>query len=92
MLPSASEVAEQSRTAARILGVTDLVLGDFPDQGVDTVPLNDVVKRISTLITETQPEVIYTRFGDLNRDHRVLAQRRCLLRRGRTLRREFGKS
>jgi N-acetylglucosamine malate deacetylase 1 len=70
-----SEVRKQSRQAAQILGVTDLVLGNLPDQQLDTLPLCDLVKNIEQLIADFQADVVYTHFaGDINRDHRVLAE------------------
>jgi LmbE family N-acetylglucosaminyl deacetylase len=70
-----AEVRKQAKEAARILGVTDLVLGNLPDQRLETLPLSDVVKEVVSLITEWQPEVIYTHFsGDINRDHRILTE------------------
>jgi N-acetylglucosamine malate deacetylase 1 len=69
------QVREQAKEAARILGVTDLVLRDLPDQRLETLPLSDVVKAVEQLFSEWQPEVIYTHFsGDINRDHRILAE------------------
>jgi LmbE family N-acetylglucosaminyl deacetylase len=69
------EVRTQAHDAARILGVTDLVLGELPDQRLDTIPFGDVTKRVVQLIDDLQPELIYTHFGgDINRDHRILAE------------------
>lgn len=69
------EIRKQANDAARILGVTDLVLGELPDQRLDTLPLTDVAKKIEQLIAESHPEVIYVHFGgDINRDHRILAE------------------
>jgi len=70
-----SEIRRQATEAARILGVTDIVLGNLPDQRLDTLPLGDVVKQVEQLMSNPSPEVIYTHFaGDINRDHRVLAE------------------
>ena len=70
-----SEIRKQANEAARILGVTDLVLGDLPDQRLETLPLTDVTRRVAQLMTDLQPELIYTHFaGDINRDHRVLTE------------------
>lgn len=70
-----SEIRRQATEAARILGVTDVVLGDLPDQRLDTLPLGEIVNQVDSLMGAVQPEVIYTHFaGDVNRDHRVLAE------------------
>ena len=70
-----AEVRKQACEAARILGVTDLMMGDLPDQRLETIPLQEVAKKVEQLIAESQPDVIYTHFaGDINRDHQVLAE------------------
>ncbi len=70
-----TEIRKQARQAAQILGVTDLVLGNLPDQRLDTVPLCDVVKEVDQLIADSRPDVVYTHFaGDVNRDHRILSE------------------
>lgn len=69
------EVRKQANQAAQILGVVDLVLGNLPDQRLDTVPLCDVVKKVEQLIADSQPNVVYTHFaGDINRDHKILTE------------------
>jgi len=70
-----TEVRKQAKQAAQILGVTDLVLGNLPDQRLDTVPLYELTKQVGQLIADAQPEVIYTHFGgDINHDHRKLTE------------------
>jgi len=70
-----AEVVAQSKRAAAILGVTDLVHRGLPDQKLDTLPLSEVAASIEDLVQETRPEVVYTHFGgDINRDHQVLAE------------------
>lgn len=70
-----SEVRKQAKEAARILGVTELVLGNLPDQRLETLPLLDLAKEVESLIAEWQPELIYTHFaGDINRDHKILTE------------------
>lgn len=69
------EVRLETHMAARILGVTDLHVGNLPDQRLETLPLSDVVKQIEVLVSDFEPEVVYTHFaGDINRDHRVLTE------------------
>jgi len=47
----------------------------FPDQGLDREDFNKIVQWIENAIKETNPEIIYTHFtGDLNRDHRIVAE------------------
>jgi N-acetylglucosamine malate deacetylase 1 len=69
------EIRKQAKEAAKILGVTDLVLGDLPDQQLDTLSQCDVANKVHELVAESEPTIIYTHFGgDINRDHRVLAE------------------
>lgn len=69
------EVKLETYAAARILGVTDLHLGNLPDQRLETLPLSDVVKQIELLVSDFEPDLVYTHFaGDINRDHRVLTE------------------
>lgn len=70
-----TEVREQSQKAAAILGVSDLIIRDLPDQRLDTLPLGDVINEVEKLVRSFQPNAVYTHFcGDINRDHRVLAE------------------
>jgi LmbE family N-acetylglucosaminyl deacetylase len=69
------EVKLETCAAARILGVTDLHVGNLPDQRLETLPLSDVAKQIELLVADFESEVVYTHFaGDINRDHRVLTE------------------
>ena len=75
-LPEGSPVVrKEAEQAAEILGVTQLVLRDLPDQRLDTLPISQVAGEIESLIKSFRPETIYSHFcGDINRDHRVLAE------------------
>lgn len=69
------EVQQHSRQAAAVLGVTDLVIRDLPDQRLDTVELGRVICEVEGFVRSFRPEVLYTHFGgDLNRDHHILAE------------------
>lgn len=67
---------KQSRDdALDALGVAASYALDFPDNGMDNVPLLEVVKALETIIEEVKPERVYTHHhGDLNIDHRVTHQ------------------
>ena len=70
--PSAKKEAEQ---AAEILGVAELILRDLPDQRLDTLAISKVAGEIESLLKSFRPETVYSHFcGDINRDHRVLAE------------------
>lgn len=61
--------------AAKVLGVSDVSFGDFPDNKLDSVPLLEVIKRIDAVIKRVQPSIVFTHFGgDLNIDHRIVNQ------------------
>ena len=65
-------LADQSRQAAEILGVSELTLYKYPDNRFDTVPLLDIVKTIESHIDNTKPQIVYTHHGaDLNIDHSI---------------------
>lgn len=62
-----------SRQAAVLLGVTELLFHDLPDNRFDTVPLLEIIKIVEDLIERFQPRTIYTHHGgDLNVDHSIL--------------------
>jgi len=69
------EINKEIREATRILGVTDLHIGKLPDQRLEQLPVSDVAKEVEQLVSDFEPELVYTHFGgDINRDHRVLAE------------------
>lgn len=64
-----------SRQAAKILGVKDISIYDFPDNRFDTLPLLDIVKKVEDIVVEVAPKAIYTHHaGDLNVDHSLVAR------------------
>lgn len=66
----ADERLSAAHKASEILGVKSTKNLDFPDNQMDTLPLLNVVKQVEQMITEIQPQVIYTHhIGDLNVDH-----------------------
>jgi LmbE family N-acetylglucosaminyl deacetylase len=68
-----STLHRQMAEAAGILGITELVRGDLPDQKLDTLPLVDVITKIEGQVAQFRPQVVYCHFGgDVNHDHRVL--------------------
>jgi N-acetylglucosamine malate deacetylase 1 len=69
------EINLQIQQANRLLGVTDVHIGKLPDQRLEQLPISGITKEVEQLISEFEPEVVYTHFaGDINRDHRVLAE------------------
>ncbi len=63
------------KNAMSTLGVEQFNCLDFPDNKMDTVPLLSIVKEIEAVISEYQPNIIYTHFlYDLNIDHQLTHQ------------------
>jgi LmbE family N-acetylglucosaminyl deacetylase len=60
-----------ARAAAKILGLSIVEFGTFPDNKLDIVPLLELAQTIERAKKKVQPEAVYTHFwGDLNIDHR----------------------
>lgn len=67
-----SSLKKSSETANRVVGVTDVILHDFPDNRMDGCELLDIVKCIETHIERIQPQIVFTHhLGDLNIDHQI---------------------
>lgn len=61
--------------ANNVLGVIDVVFGDFLDNQMDTYPLIQVIKYIEKVVLDYKPDIIFTHHEfDLNVDHRVTAR------------------
>lgn len=57
--------------AAEILGVTNVVFGDFPDNRMDSVDLLDIARVVEFHVARVRPTVVYAHSPiDLNVDHR----------------------
>jgi LmbE family N-acetylglucosaminyl deacetylase len=66
---------EAAERASEILGSNVIHWGDFPDNGMDAIPLLTVVKRVEQIIRDTSPSIVLTHWhGDLNVDHQVVAR------------------
>lgn len=62
-----------AEAAAKILGVNNLEMLNFPDQKLDTFPLTEIITPIEKLVDSFKPNIIYCQFGgDINRDHELL--------------------
>jgi LmbE family N-acetylglucosaminyl deacetylase len=71
----ASVLAESSKRAAEVLGLTSLTLGTLPDQRLDALPLIEVTQQIEAIVDQLRPTVVYSHFpGDVNTDHGVVAR------------------
>lgn len=64
------ERKEAAKNAAQILGANSPVFGDFPDNGMDTVALLNIIKFIERQLIQIKPDIVLTHHGhDLNIDH-----------------------
>lgn len=69
------ETRMETMEAARVLGVEDIRLLDFPDQGLDRFSLVDIIAPLERIVSEVRPQVVYVQYGyDINRDHQILFQ------------------
>jgi len=67
------ELKQQAAKANKIIGVKDVMIYNFPDNRLDTVPLLDIVKTIEKVKNKIKPDIIFTHYEkDLNIDHRVV--------------------
>jgi LmbE family N-acetylglucosaminyl deacetylase len=61
--------------ANNIIGVKKVFIESFPDNRFDSIDLLDIVKVISKVKEEVEPDIIFTHFkNDLNIDHRLTYQ------------------
>ncbi len=68
-----------SREVAKVLGVRDISIDNFPDNRFDTVPLLDIVKTIEGSLEKSKPDCVFTHHNsDLNMDH-VIVHRATLI-------------
>jgi LmbE family N-acetylglucosaminyl deacetylase len=66
-------LSKAAQKAAKTVGAKSVVLHDFPDNRMDSVPLLDVIKVVETELARVKPDTVLTHFrGDLNVDHRVV--------------------
>jgi LmbE family N-acetylglucosaminyl deacetylase len=75
--PGGAEIhrRQAANKVGAILGLTEIVQYDFPDNKLDSVPLLKIVQRLESLLDRLQPAVVYTHHaGDLNIDHRIAFQ------------------
>jgi LmbE family N-acetylglucosaminyl deacetylase len=75
VIADASRRREAAERSARLLGLTWLEHGDFPDNGLDSIPLLEVARFIEKAKQQVNPDVVYTHHGgDLNVDHRTVCR------------------
>jgi len=56
-----------------ILNVDSVAWHQFPDQGLDTIKLTDLIIPIEKYVNHYQIDIVYTHhYGDINKDHRLV--------------------
>lgn len=66
---------ESANLAAKVIGYesSNIHSFNFPDNGLDTIPLLDLVKELETIIYNIKPCRVFTHHcNDLNIDHRIV--------------------
>ena len=68
--PTDNELQEDTDNCMRLLGVNKIIMGDFPNIKMNTVPHLELVQFIEKAIVDTQADVVITHHpSDLNNDH-----------------------
>ncbi len=66
---------EMAKKAGKIIGFNSIKFLKFPDQHLDTFSLVDIIKPIEEEVEKLKPSTVYTHYyGDINRDHKILAE------------------
>lgn len=73
------ERPKEIKKAVKILGIKKICLLGFPTVKLDTIPHKELNDKISGLIKEINPDILYIPYvGDLNEDHRLVFEA-CLV-------------
>jgi len=67
------EREKEIERSGKILGIAKTFSLGFPTVKLDTIPQKELNDRLSEIVKEVRPDVVYTTSGaDLNRDHRLV--------------------
>jgi LmbE family N-acetylglucosaminyl deacetylase len=70
---------DETRSALQELGIAEWRRLDLLDNQLDTYPLLELARKVSVVVDEFAPEIVYTHHsGDLNLDHELVA-RACMI-------------
>jgi LmbE family N-acetylglucosaminyl deacetylase len=65
----------QAKLANDFLGVKELIIKDFPNQGLETIPLIKITQTIEEIIKRYNPTRVFTHCkNDVNFDHKIVYQ------------------
>lgn len=66
---------EETKAAAEVLGVSEVIYGDLPDMKLDITEHIRVNQVIESVIDQFEPSIVYTHFyGDVNVDHQCVSK------------------
>lgn len=69
------QLKKMAEEAGKVIGFNSINFLDFPDQHLDKFSLVDIIKPIEEAVKNLKPSIVYTHFyGDINRDHKILAE------------------
>ena len=57
------ELQASGVAAARHIGFASVRFEAFPDQRLDQIPILDLTQHIESVLTDLEPDVVYTHFG-----------------------------
>lgn len=67
------DLRDHAMKAGKLLGASQVIMHDLPDNRFDSVPLLEIVKRIEAPLFEFEPDLVYSHSNaDLNIDHTLL--------------------
>ena len=68
--PATEDLFSDLKQSSKLLGVTNIISGDFPNIEFNSTPHIKLVQFMEKAIEETKPDVIFTHWpGDTNNDH-----------------------
>lgn len=66
---------DASLRALSILGVTNVVFLDLPDNALDSVPRLNIIRELENIVLNFKPTIVFTNsLEDLNVDHRIVSE------------------
>ena len=70
-----SQKEKAIQLVAKDYGFQDVKKLNFPTMKLDTLPMSDIIEKLSTVINEIKPSILYLPFSDdIHSDHRIAFQ------------------
>ncbi len=71
--PRCENRRECALEAAKVMGISEVVFHDFPNQRLDTLPFIELIKVVEAALEKYRPTVVYAHHrGDANTDHQMV--------------------